>query len=65
MDARVRAHQAIRDALLAVFRAAGFPTATPQAGSYLFPQLPALAVTPSAFVKLLRLQAGVTVTPGT
>jgi len=65
MDARVRAHQAIRDDLLMIFRAAGFPTATPQAGSYLFPQLPELAVTPSAFVKLLRLQAGVTVTPGT
>jgi aspartate/methionine/tyrosine aminotransferase len=65
LAARVQAHEAIRDALLAVFRAAGFPTATPQAGSYLFPQLPALAVSPSTFVKLLRLQAGVTVTPGT
>jgi aspartate/methionine/tyrosine aminotransferase len=65
MDTRIRAHEAIRDDLLAVFRAAGFPTATPQAGSYLFPQLPSLAVSPSAFVKLLRMQAGVTVTPGT
>ncbi len=65
METRIRAHEAIRDDLLAVFRAAGFPVATPQAGSYVFPQLPSLAVTPSAFVKLLRLQAGVTVTPGT
>ncbi len=65
LAARVRAHEAIRDDLLALFRASGFPTATPQAGSYLFPQLPSLAVTPSTFVKLLRHQAGVTVTPGT
>lgn len=65
LDTRIQAHAAIRDDLLAVFRAAGFPTATPQAGSYLFPQLPSLAVSPSAFVKLLRVQAGVTVTPGT
>jgi aspartate/methionine/tyrosine aminotransferase len=65
LAARVHAHEAIRDELLSVFRAAGFPTATPQAGSYLFPQLPLLAVSPSTFVKLLRVQAGVTVTPGT
>jgi aspartate/methionine/tyrosine aminotransferase len=65
LRARIDAHQAIRDDLLAMFRSAGFPTATPQAGSYLFPQLPTLAVSPGAFVRLLRLQAGVTVTPGT
>jgi aspartate/methionine/tyrosine aminotransferase len=38
---------------------------TPEAGSYLFPSLPQLSVPPSAFVRLLRAQAGVTVTPGT
>jgi aspartate/methionine/tyrosine aminotransferase len=64
MEQRVREHEAIRDELLEIFRAADFPTATPQAGSYLFPQLPPLAVDPHTFVRLLRHQAGVTVTPG-
>ncbi|SHI11889.1 pyridoxal phosphate-dependent aminotransferase [Desulfofustis glycolicus] len=64
MEQRVREHEAIRDELLGIFRAADLPTATPQAGSYLFPQLPPLAVDPHTFVRLLRHQAGVTVTPG-
>ena len=37
----------------------------PQAGSYLFPELPPLTVDGATFVRLLRVQAGVTVTPGT
>ncbi|MFP7570099.1 pyridoxal phosphate-dependent aminotransferase [Marivita sp. S2033] len=61
---RIAQHQAIRDDLLAIFRQAGLPTATPQAGSYLFPQLPELVVAPETFVRLLRIQSGVTVTPG-
>lgn len=61
---RISKHQAIRDDPLKVFRDAGFPTATPQAGSYLFPELPKLVVSPEFFVGLLRLQAGVTVKPG-
>lgn len=65
IDNRVSAHEAIRDELLAIFRAANLLTATPQAGSYLFPQLPPLTVDLSTFVRLLRYQAGVTVTPGT
>lgn len=65
MEKRIRAHEAIRDELLKIFRAAGISCATPQAGSYLFPQLPPLLVDPHTFVKLLRHQAGVTVTPGT
>lgn len=64
MQDRVARHEAIRDDLLAIFRDAGFPTATTQAGSYVFPQLPELAVDPETFVRLLRVQAGVTVTPG-
>ncbi|MFP7673931.1 pyridoxal phosphate-dependent aminotransferase [Marivita sp. S0852] len=64
MEARIAQHEAIRDDLLAIFRAAGFPTATPQAGSYLFPELPKLIVSPEDVVRLLRIQAGVTVTPG-
>ena len=38
---------------------------TTEAGSYLFPQLPPLAVSGGDFVKILRVHAGVTVTPGT
>lgn len=64
MDARISQHEAIRDDLLNVFRDAGFPTATSQAGSYVFPELPELVVSPEVFVRLLRVQAGVTVTPG-
>jgi aspartate/methionine/tyrosine aminotransferase len=65
MEKRIREHEAIRDELLKIFRAADFLTATPQAGSYLFPQLSPLDAEPSTFVRLLRHQAGVTVTPGT
>lgn len=64
MDTRIKQHEAIRDDLLHIFRAAGFATAPPQAGSYLFPQLPDLSQSPDMFVRLLRHQAGVTVTPG-
>ena len=66
MDDRIRRHQAIRDDLLNVFRDIdGVFARTPEAGSYLFPRLPALAVPHADFVKILRLQAGVIVTPGT
>lgn len=64
MEHRIRDHEVIRDQLLTIFRDADFPTTTPQAGSYLFPQLPPLAINPKTFVRLLRQQAGVTVTPG-
>ncbi len=65
MERRIRDHEVIRDELLKIFRTADFLTATPQAGSYLFPQLPPLDVELQTFVRLLRHQAGVTVTPGT
>lgn len=64
MEDRIQQHEAIRDDLLAIFRDAGMPTATPQAGSYLFPKLPEMDISVALFVKLLRHQAGVTVTPG-
>ena len=64
MQNRIAAHEAIRDDLVALFRAANLPTAIPQAGSYVFPTLPKLSVAPELFVRLLRHQAGVTVTPG-
>ncbi len=65
MENRIREHEAIRDDLLVIFREAGLPTSTPQAGSYIFPKLPELSVDLLTFVRLLRHQAEVTVTPGT
>ena len=66
LDDRISAHQAIRDDLLTVFRSIeGVKVRTPEAGSYLFPQLPPLSVSHAAFVRLLRSQAAVSVTPGT
>lgn len=63
---RTAQHRAIRDDLVAALRAVpGLAVRTPEAGSYLFPRLPALAVTLHDFVGALRVQAGVTVTPGT
>ena len=65
MTKRISEHEAIRNDLLEIFRGADLPTATPQAGSYLFPKLPALSVDLHTFIRLLRYQAKVTVTPGT
>lgn len=66
MEQRIRQHQAIRDDLLKVFRAtSGIEVRTTEAGSYIFPALPRLSVTSGDFVRILRLQAGVIVTPGT
>lgn len=66
MAQRVREHEAIRDDLLAVFRGTpGIAVRTTEAGSYIFPQLPAMSVRGNDFVRILRHQAGVIVTPGT
>lgn len=66
MAQRIREHQGIRDDLLNVFRGtAGVSVRTSEAGSYIFPGLPELAVSGTDFVRILRLQAGVIVTPGT
>lgn len=66
MSRRIAAHQRIRDDLLDLLRnGAELAVRTPQAGSYLFPRLPKLVVAQPTFVNLLRVQAGVTVTPGT
>lgn len=63
---RIRLHQGIRDDLLSVLRSTdGLTVRSPDAGSYLFPRLPPLSVPHLDFVRFLRLQAGVTVTPGT
>lgn len=66
MEQRIRQHEAIRDDLLRLFRACrGIEVRTSEAGSYIFPKLPALAVSGPDFVRILRRQAGVIVTPGT
>jgi aspartate/methionine/tyrosine aminotransferase len=66
MKERIAQHQSIRDDLLNVFRSVdGLTVRTPEAGSYLFPHLPALSVSLHDFVRILRYQGGVIVTPGT
>lgn len=66
MQERVARHQALRDDLLKVLGTVrGLAARAPEAGSYLFPRLPALGVPLHTFVRALRHQAGVTVTPGT
>ncbi|MBV7486468.1 pyridoxal phosphate-dependent aminotransferase [Bordetella sp. BOR01] len=66
MQNRIAKHQAIRDDLLAILRTVdGAMLRCPDAGSYVFPQLPALSVPLQDFVRLLRQQASVIVTPGT
>ncbi len=66
MEDRIAAHQRIRDDLLALLSSAeGVKARTTEAGSYLFAKIPVLTVTIEEFVKILRLQANVTVTPGT
>lgn len=66
LQGRIAKHEAIRDDLLRVLRTTrGLEVRSPQAGSYLFPRLPGLGIPLHAFVRALRMQAGVTVTPGT
>jgi aspartate/methionine/tyrosine aminotransferase len=63
---RTAQHQAIRDDLMTIFRSVpGLAIRTPEAGSYLFPRLPKLSLPLHQFVRALRVQAAVTVTPGT
>lgn len=65
LDERIALHKAIRDDLLAILHTVeNLQARTPEAGSYLFPRLPDLAIPTQDFVKILRLQANVTVTPG-
>lgn len=66
MEERIAQHQTIRDALIATFRTVdGLAVRAPEAGSYLFPRLPKMALPLHTFVRALRTQAAVTVTPGT
>ena len=66
MEKRVAEHKRIRDDLLAVINKCPGCWARPtEGGSYLFLQLPPLKVDIFQFVKFCRVQANVTVTPGT
>jgi len=66
LEDRIGAHQRIRDDLLALLRKVeGIKVRKTEAGSYLFIEIPELMVPMREFVKILRLQAGVIVTPGT
>lgn len=66
MEARVNDHRRIRDDLLEVIgRYPGCWARPTEGGSYLFLQLPQLKVTLHQFVRICRVQAAVTVTPGT
>lgn len=66
MAERIRLHQAIRDDIHSRFAAVeGVEVRLPDAGSYLFPRLPKLSLPTRDFVRALRRQAAVTVTPGT
>lgn len=66
MQDRIAKHQAIRDDLLETFRQVpGLAVRTPEAGSYLYLRLPELKLPLHEFVKALRAQASVTVTPST
>lgn len=66
MKERIAAHQSIRDDLLALLRTVeGVKAKTTEGGSYLFTEVPELTVTMDKFVKILRIQANVIVTPGT
>ena len=66
MEQRIAKHQSIRDDLVGKFLSVeGFKVRATEAGSYIFPSIPKLNVTINEFVKILRLQAAVTVTPGT
>ncbi len=66
MAERIAAHQAIRDDLLKLFHSAeGITVRAPEGGSYIFPCVKGLHMDIKEFVKILRIQAAVTVTPGT
>ena len=66
MQGRINAHQAIRHDIDTAFSSAdGFRLRRGEGGSYLFPQMPEIGISIGDFVKVLRLQANVIVTPGT
>lgn len=66
LEKRLQQHQAIRDDIVERFQNAnGFTLRSTEAGSYLFPKIADLSIPITEFVKILRAQASVIVTPGT
>ncbi|MBS7218085.1 MAG: pyridoxal phosphate-dependent aminotransferase [Oscillospiraceae bacterium] len=66
MEQRIAEHKRIRDDLMEVInRCPGCWARPSEGGSYLFLRLPPLKIDIFQFVKLCRIQANVTVTPGT
>ena len=66
LAARVAEHQRIRDDIMALIEKQPGVTARPtDGGSYLFVNIPELAVSLHEFIRIARAHAGVTVTPGT
>lgn len=66
MDERIKKHQQIRDDLIKkLLSVDGIYARVTEGGSYLFVNIPELKIPISDFIKILRLKANVTVTPGT
>lgn len=66
LEARVAAHQEIRDAIMEKLNPVPGVSARPtEGGSYLFVTIPELEVSLHQFIRIVRELAGVTVTPGT
>lgn len=66
LAARVKEHQRIRDDILAVIDTVPGVSARPtEGGSYLFVSLPELKISLHDLIRIARVRAGVTVTPGT
>jgi aspartate/methionine/tyrosine aminotransferase len=65
MRGRISQHQKIRDDIMAVIQSAdGFTARLTEGGSYFFPTIPDIELDIVSFTKALRVQAGVSVTPG-
>ncbi len=66
IEQRIMQHQAIRDDIVKIFnQVSGVSCRPTEGGSYLFICLPELTVDIQTFVKILKIQANVVVTPGT
>lgn len=66
LENRVAQHQKIRDHIVKRFsETEGVSVRLPEGGSYVFPKIEGLSMNITDFVKILRKQANVTVTPGT
>jgi aspartate/methionine/tyrosine aminotransferase len=65
LSSRIDAHREIRDAIVSRWREIpGLDVSPPRAGSYLFPRLPAMTISPAELFSTLKNDAGIIVTPG-